>query len=316
MKFFTEIPIKTQFENQIDYHSKIVGLGSCFVENIGEKLDYYKFQTILNPFGILFNPISIENLVNRSILGETYSEKEVFEHNEQFHCYDAHSDLNSSTIDEILLKLNDGLTRTSKALNEASHLIITFGTAWVYENKETKKVVANCHKKPQLNFTKKLSSIDSIVQSLASLEENLRNINPEISLIFTVSPVRHIKDGFIENTLSKSHLISAVHKIISSSEKSFYFPAYEIMMDELRDYRFYKEDLIHPNDVAIEVIWERFKDTWVSKESQSVLEKIDSIQKSLQHKPFNEKSEPHQRFLQKLADKKSQLLADFPHIKF
>ncbi|SDB49475.1 GSCFA family protein [Flavobacteriaceae bacterium MAR_2010_188] len=316
MKLFTNVPVKVQAENQIDYHSNLLGLGSCFVENIGAKLDYFKFPTLLNPIGILFNPVSIENLIVRAISNKTYTTEEVFEQNEQFHCFDAHSDLNSFSSEEMASNLNSALVETAKTLKKASHLIITLGTAWVYFNIENQKVVANCHKVPQARFNKKLLSIDEIVNSLKKIEKNIKEINPNITIIYTVSPVRHIKDGFLENSLSKAHLISAVHSVLKNNNQSHYFPAYEIMMDELRDYRFYGKDLVHPNDTAIEIIWDRFKESWISKDAQKTMSDVATIQRGLSHRPFNAESSAHRQFLQKLETIKNQIKSEFPNLHF
>lgn len=316
MKLSTQVPIKKQIENPIDYHSKIFGVGSCFVENIGEKLDYYKFKTFLNPFGILFNPVSIENFLHRSIAEEGYTSEETFEQNEIYRCFDAHSDLNGNDEDNLLNNLNQALAQTLTFIKDATHLIITLGTAWVYEHKENKNIVANCHKVPQKNFNKKLLGIDEIQKSLLNIITKLHIINPNLNLIFTVSPVRHLKDGFIENTLSKAHLISAVHFVINEKERYNYFPAYEIVMDELRDYRFYDRDLLHPNELGIDIIWEKFKDNWISEQSYDLMKRVEKFQKNMAHRPMKPYSLQHQKFVSDLEQEKLKLAQDLPHIEF
>ena len=234
MKLQTQVPLK-KAENQIDYNSQLVVLGSCFANNIGEKLAYYKFQVLQNPFGILFHPLAIENLISRAIHQKQYTGEEVFFLNERWQCYDAHSDLSSVTKEDLFHSLNSGVLETKLYLTTASHIFITLGTAWAYQLKESGKEVANCHKVPQLAFKKQLLSIDKIVGSLEAIVRQIQTINTKAKIVFTVSPVRHLKDGFIENQQSKAHLISAVHQIIKKAN-ALYFPSYELMMDELRDY--------------------------------------------------------------------------------
>ena len=226
------------------------------------------------------------------------------------------SKISYSSKEEIIQQLNKTSISTNKSLKSSTHIIITLGTSSVYRLKESGLAVANCHKVPQVKFQKELLSITEIIESIAVMISLIKEINPTTNFIFTVSPVRHIKDGFIENQQSKAHLITALHQVIKSHENSFYFPSYEIMMDELRDYRFYKEDMIHPNKTAINYIWGKFMDTWFSEETKSTMKEIDEIQKGVLHRPFHEDSEPHQQFLLKLEQKKSSLQERLPFINF
>lgn len=316
MNLQTKIPLEKQPINLIDYKSKILLLGSCFSENIGDKLGYYKFQTLQNPFGILFQPKAIEKLIVNAINKKEYLESDLIYQNERWHSFDAHSSLSSADKKDILNNLNNAISATKKQLEEASHIIITLGTSWVYRFIESDTIVANCHKIPQKKFLKELLSVDEISEILDAITTLLKSVNKNISVLFTVSPVRHLKDGFIENTQSKAHLIAAIHNIINPRENIFYFPSYEIMMDELRDYRFYAEDMIHPNKTAINYIWDKFITTWFSKESKEVMQEIETIQKGISHKPFNENSEKHQQFLKNLDLKKQKIITIFPFIKF
>ncbi len=314
MKLQTKIPLKKQSDNQISYASNILLIGSCFVENIGNKLTYFKFQNFLNPFGILFHPKAIETVITRAIEKKEYSEQDIFFYNERWHSFDAHSKLSNFSKEALLLDLNKRLDLTNQKIHTGSHLIITLGTAWIYRFVESENIVGNCHKVPQKQFSKELLSVQEIVQSLERMVSLIIRANPELTIIFTVSPVRHLKDGFIENTQSKSHLITAIHSLLN--DKIYYFPSYEIMMDELRDYRFYAEDMIHPNHLAIEYIWNKFKKVWISEDSNKIMGEVDIIQKGLQHKPFNPKSEAHLKFLQNLEISKQQLELKVPVIKF
>ena len=299
MNFRTQIT-NSKTLNQIDYNSSILLLGSCFTENIGTKFSYFKFGANINSFGILFHPKAIEKLITNSINLKKYTDDDVFFHNERWHCFDVHSDLSNPSKEQLLENLNSAIQSTNKQLNSSTHLIITLGTSWVYRQIETDTVVANCHKIPQKKFLKELLSVDEITASLENIIALIKSINPKIQFVFTVSPVRHLKDGFVENSLSKSHLISAIHQIVEPRNRTHYFPSYEIIMDDLRDYRFYKSDMIHPNKTAIEYIWEQFKNTWIFESSFELMNQVDTIQKGLAHRPFNETSEKHQQFLENL----------------
>lgn len=328
MKLQTEIPLKSE-ENQIDYSSKILLLGSCFSENIGAKFDYFKFQNLQNPFGVIFNLVSLEKLVVRAIENEPFSEKDIFQHNGVWKCFEAHSELSSLDKNEFLKNLNAALQNLRKALFSSTYIIFTFGTSWVYRNFDSNEIVANCHKLPQKNFRKELLSIENISASIRNLVSKISEVNPTVIIINTVSPVRHIKDGYVENSLSKAHLISAIHHFKNQhfdrfstpqskikNQQSFYFPSYEIMMDELRDYRFYDEDMLHPNNTAIEIIWQKFSEVWISSKTQSLQKEISSIQNGLLHRPFNPRSDEHLQFSEKLQEKISSLKKQFPHIQF
>ena len=321
MNLQTKIKIQKQSSNLIDYNANILLLGSCFVENIGEKLDYFKFQNLQNPFGILFQPKAIETLISNAINKKVYSEKDIFFYNEHWHCFDAHSRLSASSKEHLLTELNNQIKLTNQQISKSTHIIITLGTAWVYRNKETNKLVTNCHKIPQKQFKKELLSVETITKSLQNCSDLIKSVNPNAIIIFTVSPVRHTKDGFVENTQSKAHLIAAIHQFINcqlsiNNCQLSYFPSYEIMMDELRDYRFYAEDMLHPNQTAIHYIWEKFQEVWISADASKTMHAVDAIQKGLQHKPFNPNSEAHQQFLQKLEAKINTLHVQFPHIIF
>lgn len=314
MKLQTQVPL-LKAEQPIDYNSQLLLLGSCFVENIGKKFSYYKFQAVQNPFGILFHPLAIEKLVSRAIEEKEYTEKDIFYLNDRWQCYDAHSDLSSVSKEQLLDNLNRGLTATQQQLKKASHVIITLGTAWVYALKETKQEVANCHKVPQREFDKKLLAIDAIVASLQNTITQIKNSNAEVNIIFTVSPVRHLKDGFVENQLSKAHLLAAIHEVLKG-ENATYFPSYEIMMDELRDYRFYADDMIHPNTLAINYIWEQFISVWVSDSIAAIMNDVDVIQKGLLHRPFNPESEQHQKFVDSLERKIAYIQKEYSFMNF
>lgn len=315
MKLQTQIPIQKQLINQIDYGSNLLLLGSCFSENIGDKFTFYKFQSVQNPFGILFHPKAIENLITNAINQKEYTEDDIFFLNERWHCFEAHSSLSTENKEETLNNLNSSISSTHKQLKQSSHIIITLGTACTYRHIATDTTVANCHKVPQKKFLKELLSVNEITENIEAIISLIKSVNPNASILFTVSPIRHLKDGFIENQQSKSHLISAIHQVTNNSNV-YYFPSYEIMMDELRDYRFYAEDMIHPNLTAINYIWERFSEVWVSDKAKKNMQDVATIQNGLSHKPFNPNSTQHQQFLENLSLKIEKLQKDYPFIHF
>lgn len=300
----------------MDYTSKVLLMGSCFTENIGGKLDYFKFQNLQNPFGIVFHPMAIEVLVSRALEDRAYTEKDVFFYNEQWHCFEVHSVLSTSTKEDFLQKLNNSLAQLRAALLGASHLIFTYGTAWVYRHQKTNAPVANCHKLPQQEFKKELLSVATLAESIQNTVQRIQAVKPSAVIIGTVSPVRHLRDGFVENTQSKAHLIAGLHKAMAASKGLYYFPSYELMMDELRDYRFYAEDMLHPNTTAISIIWERFKEVWVASATDALQKEIDTVQRGLQHRPFHPESETHRAFQKTLQQKISALQRELPHIAF
>lgn len=302
MNFRTNIQLQKE-HNLIDYSSQLLLIGSCFSENISKKLNYFKFNTYSNPFGILYNPIAIETLITNAINEKEYSDDDVFQLNERWHCFDSHSDLSSPNKNELLHDINTAINQTCHQIQKTTHIIITLGTAWVYRHIETDTIVGNCHKVPQKKFLKELLTIDEVYASLENMITLIKDINKKVAIIFTVSPVRHLKDGFVENSHSKAHLISAIHQIIDKRKLLYYFPSYEIMLDDLRDYRFYKSDMVHPNNSAINYIWEQFLHVWLHENTTSIMAEIDSIQKGLAHKPFNPNSEQHNLFLAKLRTK-------------
>lgn len=318
MQFTTQIPIP-QSDRPIDYNSRIVSLGSCFAVNIGQKFGYFKFRNVTNPFGILFHPLALEKFIGFSINGKSFTEADIFYHNDRWHYFDAHSDLSHPEKETLLDNLTAAASQAQAELQQATHVIITLGTAWVYRNNDNSELVANCHKVPQKQFTKELLSIEAIKQSLSNIIAMVQQVNPAAQIIFTVSPVRHVKDGFTENQWSKANLIAALHETLTTGNHqpaTIYFPSYEIMMDELRDYRFYAQDMIHPNQIAIDYIWERFTEAFITPAAQETMKQIDAIQKGLSHRPFNPEASQHKEFLSKLSDKITRLQKQYPHITF
>ncbi len=315
MKFQTTIPIKKS-DFLIDYSSKLVSLGSCFAENMGDKFDYFKFQNITNPFGIIFNPISLEKIILRSIHKKYFTEKDIFFHNEAWHCFEVHSELSNPNKTEFLTALNQLIDTTNGHLEKATHCLITLGTSWVYKHIESDALVANCHKVSQKQFVKELLSDADIEASLKRIVSEIQVVNPNCKFIFTISPVRHSKDGFVENNVSKSHLITALNHFLTNATSSIYFPSYEIMMDELRDYRFYAEDMLHPSQTAIDYIWMKFSENYINETEFETMQHVSEIQKALNHRPFNPNSESHLKFQDNLKQKINSIVAKYPEMKF
>ncbi len=304
MKLQTTLNIPSDF--QLDYSSKIISLGSCFSENIGGLLAYHKFDVLVNPFGILFHSNAIKTVIERVVQQKYYTEKDTICHNNRWVSLEVHSSLGEHSQEMFLETINNTIKESYIALKNATHLFITLGTAWVYTHKETDKIVANCHKIPQKNFEKRLLSVEEITQDISQMITMLKSINPNIIPIFSVSPVRHLKDGFVENQRSKAHLLTAIHKSLEMNA-GHYIPAYEIVMDELRDYRFYAEDMLHPNQIAIQYIWEKFIHTYMNEKTQQLLNKVSAVQKALEHRPLFPNTVQYQEFKEATAQKIEEL---------
>lgn len=312
MEFRTKIPLQ-QEEPKIAHDSSLLLIGSCFVEHIGEKLEYFKFRSLVNPFGILFHPAAIRNFLQKIAVQTVYTDKDIFFDKEVWHCFDAHSKLNHPEKTGMLRRLNKKIKQSFDFLQNASHVVLTLGTAWGYRYRDSGELVANCHKLPQKDFQKTLTEVE---EDLLDCVRIIRSVNPSATVVFTVSPVRHLKDGFMENQVSKSKLITAVHNVTGAVEETKYFPAYEIMMDELRDYRFYTRDMLHPNQVAVDYIWQQFTGAWIAPEAASLMKQVERVRKGLAHKPFNKESESHRRFVKDLQENILRLQQQYPHMKF
>lgn len=305
MKFRTIIEQKEiqKSSEYIDYQSKIGLIGSCFVENIHKKLSYYKFRNWVNPYGILFNPKAIEKAISDIVRQKVYTKKDLVYENDSWHSLHHHSDFSDLEATTILDKINSRIKKTVSELKETKHLIVTLGTAWVYHHIATDQLVANCHKIPQKHFVKRILSVNEIVESLQNSIRLVQKINPEIHIILTLSPVRHLKDGMINNSQSKAHLLTAIHKVVADNNVG-YFPSYEILMDDLRDYRFYASDMLHPNQSAIDYVWSIFKEVWISPKAYPIMEQVSQVQRGLLHKAFSPDSKQHKQFLDKLNKQK------------
>ena len=314
MNLKTEIKLPS-YPFTLSHQEGIVSFGSCFSENIGEKLVQHKFNSLVNPFGILFNPISISKAIEDCILNTQYTASDLQQNNDLHFSLNHHSKYSGSNQAEVLTQINTSISDGSKALKSAKTIILTFGTAWVYKLKESNEVVANCYKLPSSLFTKELLSISEIVAEVSSSLTKLRLINPEVKIITTISPVRHWKDGVVENQQSKATLHLAIKELRKQHENLVYFPSYEIMLDELRDYRFYADDMLHPSSLAIDYIWQKFADAFFSPETNELNKRIFHIEKEKNHKPFNPQSNDFIAFKKKLEEKEKELYLEFPYLK-
>lgn len=318
MLFRTEVDIrKSQF--MLLLTKPIVLLGSCFADNIGKKLEESKFNTLCNPFGVLYNPMSIARLIQDAIDGKTYNEKskEIFSDGTSFHSWMHHSSFSASSAKELAERMNKASRTINMALHNAGTIVITFGTSIIYELNSDGQLVANCHKQPDRLFTRRLLSVEEITERWNNLLITLHRINPNLQVIFTVSPIRHKRDGFHANQLSKAALLLAVEQITHNASRTLkaeYFPSYEIMMDELRDYRFYDDDMIHPSKTAVEYIWQQFQNTFIDKHDLNIIKECREIQNILAHRPSNPHSEAYLSLIQKTQNKINQLKNRCPYI--
>ncbi len=315
LKFRTKIP-NSSFSFDFDHRQPILCMGSCFAEHIGSKLTSFKFTSLLNPFGILYNPYSIASGLEQLSSNRIFSEEDLFEANGQWHSFDHHGHFSdpekTKAIQNINLKIEEGF----HFLKKTNRLILTFGTSNVFVYKKTQEIVANCHKVPNHEFERKALSIESILEKLNPIFDQLKNQNPDLEILLTVSPIRHIRDGLIENQRSKSRLLLACEQLSKKANFIHYFPSYEIMMDDLRDYRFYKEDMIHPSDLAINYIWDYFDQCFFSAETRDLNLKISKIINAVQHRPFHPESEEHQSFLNKQLKAIERIQNEFNYLDF
>jgi hypothetical protein len=312
MDFHLEFTPKP-FDLKINHQQNLLLIGSCFTEQIGSKLSNHKFSVLDNPNGILFNPVSICKSISSYINNKQYSEADLFYQNECWNSWEHHSRFSGPYKEKCLTGINESQSKANAFLKRADWLLITLGSAFVYQL-ENKEVVANCHKVPTDKFVKRLLSVEEVNAGLQQIIEKTHAFNPGIKIIFTISPVRHLRDGFVENNRSKATLIQAVHQLTEKNAECFYFPAYELIIDDLRDYRFFAEDMVHPNYAATNYVWEKFIATCIDESSQQLMKEIAVIVAAKNHKPFNPTSQQHKKFLQTNLEKLKKLQQQFPYL--
>jgi len=303
MNFRTEISLKEPLE-KIKTEDCIFSIGSCFAQEISTFFTKGQIRNLNNPFGTLFHPIAIRNALKSVMENRIYTEEDLVKFNSKYISFDHHSYFDKSNINDALELINQKIREAHLFLKKSNWIIITLGTSWIYEEEKSAKIVANCHKIPQKHFSKRILTsfeISDALQDIIRLVESNRQEN--VKILFTVSPVRHLKDGIVENQLSKSLLLAAIHEIVQMHDCCEYLPVYEILMDDLRDYRFYKEDLIHPNSQALQYIWEKFSKVYIEENALQFIHENFSIQKALEHRFFDENSQESQDFKSRLKEK-------------
>ncbi len=313
MKFRTKIPpCSSSFS--IDHHKKLMMIGSCFSDHIGQKLYNSGFNVSVNPFGVLYNPISIANTLDICMEQRCFSEQDLIEHNGLFNSLEHHGQFSSHSANQTLEHIHRVTQEQSAYLKTADYLCLTFGTAYLYRHIQKNKIVANCHKLPAKDFKHELLSVNEIVNVYKTLISKLVAFNPKLRIIATVSPVRHWKDGAHQNQISKSTLLLAIHELQQTYEILEYYPAYELLMDDLRDYRFYKEDMLHPNSMAVNYVYEHFQSTFYNDATQNLEREVLKLKQALNHRAINPQSLSHQNFIEATQQKIKNLLAEHSYI--
>ncbi len=313
--FRTEVEVG-KFSKKIEYDSKVMFLGSCFATNVGEKFKSVRLDTMVNPYGVIYNPISVANTLQAIIDRRIFSDEELKFKGEYWHSFYHHSSFSDRNKESCLQKINDSNQKAHNYLKSCDYIFITFGTAWVYQWKENEQIVSNCHKYPAKEFNRFVLNIDEIVSVYKKLLTELLVLNPGIQIVFTVSPVRHWKDGAHGNQISKSTLLLAIESIVDQFESSSYFPAYELLLDDLRDYRFYDVDMIHPNSVAIDYIWRKLESCIFSGKTLEYIKEMYKLVKAIGHRPYDSTSESYQSFLNNQIEKIRYLKDKYPKVDF
>lgn len=312
MKFRTEVHIPAS-EQKIQPSDAVFSMGSCFAAEMAERLSIGQIRTMTNPFGTLFNPNAVNTAIAHISTGKTYTEEDLVLYQDEYLSLHHHTSFNSDNAEKTLAKINAKIKEAQQFIQQSQWAIITYGTAYVYEFLPQNILVANCHKIPQKFFKKRLLSHEELVLAMTQTIQNLHKINDKLQILFTLSPVRHTKDGFVENQLSKAKVLTAMHEVISQNKNCHYLPVYELIMDDLRDYRFYKEDLIHPNPQAVQYIWEKFGKAYFSEETKDFIQENQKIQQALQHRPQDANSPKHQDFLAQIKQRIKEQQAKVAH---
>jgi hypothetical protein len=313
--FFLPIQIPTPVE-RISHSRKIMLSGSCFTEHIGQHLKEMKFDIMQNPNGILFDPLSVASSLISYLQPVLYRPEDLFFHNELWQSWKHHGQYSDTDQQSVLKNINHSQQAAHAFLKKADWLILTFGSAFTYILKDQQKSVANCHRAPAGWFTKKLQPVEDMLALLDEALHRLFDFNPGLQIVFTISPVRHIRDGVVENNRSKARLIEMVHQLVNKFNRVYYFPAYELVIDVLRDYRFYDRDLVHPNYMATNFVLENFMEHYMSRESKLLAEEVRKLQSSFKHRALHPGTDAHRRFLQEQYAKTLELAAKYPFLDF
>ena len=319
MDFRLELSVKP-LPQRINIRHKVALVGSCFTDHMGSRLRSMKIPVLENPNGILFNPVSIQQAIQSWIEKRTYTAVDLFFANDCWTSWDFHGQFSHPNQEQCLQGINASIAQAHQFLQEADWLILTLGSAFLYElNSDALagtvgQVAANCHKVPANHFVHRLASLQEINTALEKLITQVRIVNPDVRIIFTVSPVRHYREGLIENNRSKGTLHLAVAQMQQQFDNVFYFPAYELIIDDLRDYRFYAEDMVHPNYAATRYVWEKFSAATFDEETLSLMQPLEQLRTAMQHRPIHPDTAAHQQFLKSMLVKTQQLSARYPFL--
>lgn len=301
----------------LNYLSPSLFLGSCFAQNIGDILQQRKFPVHVNPFGVLYNPVSVEMALSRIAFGELLKEDELFLHNNLWMSFLHHTSFSNPNKDKCLEGINSSLANIKSYWQKTEHVVVTFGTARVYYSSQSKKPVANCHKIPASEFENRLLSVSEIVETWSNLLTNLLLKKPNLKVAFTISPIRHWKDGATGNLLSKSTLVLAVNELlVKFPMNTYYFPAYEIMLDDLRDYRFYADDMLHPSNMAVRYIWEKFSHAFIADSAKETMGEVEKVMQALSHRPLRKGTKEHEKFVDKTVQQMHRISLKYANIDF
>ena len=298
----------------IDYNSKIFMVGSCFSTNIGKQLSSRKFDVLYNPLGTIYNPISIANTLSILRSNEQITEQDLFFKNEQWGHFSFNTEFSSENKTGALFAMNKAVESGRRHLQNSNIIIITLGTSYCYRYKLSGDIVSNCHKLKSDSFIRELLSVDDIINSLSAILDD--EFYRAKRVIFTVSPIRHLKDGLIENSISKAHLLVAISKLKAQNKNVDYFPAYEIFIDELRDYRFYGVDMVHPSEAGVEYIWERFSKHLINEKTQGQMKRVEGVMRDFNHRVKFPESESHKKFVEKCLLKANVLEKELKVVDF
>ncbi len=312
MKFRTEIEI-SKARQSVCHRDAILTMGSCFADHIAQRLKESYFSVLQNPFGTLYNPLSIAQALAIILDNREFSEDDLFFYQDEWHSFWHHSSFSGSNKIRVLQTINEQIRMAHRFLPEAQWLFLTFGTAFVYYHLPENRLVANCHKLPEKQFVRKPVNVETIVQEVSHILSKIRQINPDLKILCTVSPIRHLRDGLVQNQQSKATLLLAVHELIRQNKNIFYFPAYEIMMDDLRDYRFYAANLTHPNEQAIQYLWEKFSAMFFTEETVAAAESFAKLYAALNHRVRNPHSAGYRKFLLKTKQQIEMLAKRYPY---
>ena len=313
MKLMLDIDIPEP-DKKITYNDPILLAGSCFTGNVGKALQDARFNALHNPSGILFDPLSVAKHLDDFIGERAYNEQDLFYLNELWASWHHHSEFSSVDKDEALRKINAAVRKGAEFLRNSTWLFITFGTVFSYRHTGNNSAVTNCHKAPSSLFEKRMLSVNEIVEVFKPLLEKIHALNPALKIVFTVSPVRHVRDGVIENSRSKARLIEAVHTIAEDHRQCIYFPAYELVLDVLRDYRFFESDMVHPSQTAIQYVFERFCKHYLEPETAALMKEVKSIRSAFSHRPLHPGTQQHKQFISLHLEKVKALQQKLPQL--